>query len=132
MYLQIFGPLPWLRICVYIGLFLNWGFYTAVIVASIYYQAPNPGQTWQEGFLNDRYTKSFNMTIPIASGSLFLDTYIFVLPLIAVSKLRLSTKKKIGVMAVFATGLMCAACPSPFLCVSRSNFRSIVHASPLR
>ncbi|GJN70186.1 hypothetical protein PLICBS_004239 [Purpureocillium lilacinum] len=119
MYLQIFGPLPWLRICVYIGLFLNWGFYTAVIVASIYYQAPNPGQTWQEGFLNDRYTKSFNMTIPIASGSLFLDTYIFVLPLIAVSKLRLSTKKKIGVMAVFATGLI--ACVASSLSIYFKN-----------
>ncbi|KAK5997453.1 hypothetical protein PT974_02814 [Cladobotryum mycophilum] len=106
MYLQIFGPLIWLRISVYIGLFLNWGFYTAIIIASIYYQAPNPGQTWQEGFMNTRYSKSFNMTIPIASGSLFLDTYIFILPLIAVMKVRLSARKKIGVMAVFATGLI--------------------------
>lgn len=106
MYLQIFGPLPWLRKTVYFGLFVNWGFYIAVIAASIYYQAPNAGQTWQEGFMNARYTESFNMTLPIASGSLILDTYIFILPLVAVSKLQLTTKKKLGVIAVFTTGLM--------------------------
>lgn len=106
MYLDMFGPLPWLRICVYAGLFLNWGFYTAVTIVSLYYQAPNPGQTWQEGYMNARYADSLNLPIPIAGGSLLLDVYIFVLPLIAVMKLRLSTRKKLGVMAVFATGLM--------------------------
>ncbi|KAH8889142.1 hypothetical protein GQ53DRAFT_723925 [Thozetella sp. PMI_491] len=115
MYLQIFSPLTWLRVSVYIGLFLNWGFYTAVIAASIYYQVPNPGQTWQQGFMNERYTRSFNMTIPIASGSLFLDTYIFVLPLIAVSNMHLTLAKKLGVIAVFATGL--AACVASSLSI---------------
>lgn len=107
MYLQIFGPLIWLRLCVYFGLFLNWGFYTAVIIASIYYQAPNPGQTWQQGFMNERYTDALNMTIPIAAGSLFLDTYIFVLPLVAIVQLQLTFKKKLGVIAVFTTGFVC-------------------------
>jgi hypothetical protein len=106
MYLQIFGPLPWLRKSVYFGLLVNWGFYIAVIIASIYYQAPDPGQTWQQGFMNSRYTKSFDMTMPIASGSLVLDTYIFILPLIAVMNLQLTFKKKLGVIAVFTTGLM--------------------------
>ncbi|KAK8047543.1 hypothetical protein PG996_015607 [Apiospora saccharicola] len=106
MYLQIFGRLTWLRLSVYIGLFVNWGFYIGVIVASFYYQVPNPGQTWQEGFTNPRYTDSFNMTIPIASGSLVLDFYIFLLPLIAVRNLQLSPQKKLGVAAVFATGVI--------------------------
>lgn len=104
MYLQIFGPLIWLRICVYIGLFVNWGFYLAVCIASFYFMVPNPGQTWQEGFRNERYGNAINMTIPIATGSLTLDLYIFLLPLIAVSKLQLSQRKRLGVMAVFATG----------------------------
>ncbi|KAK9423448.1 hypothetical protein SUNI508_14028 [Seiridium unicorne] len=112
MYLHIFRPLVWLRRCVYLGLFVNWGFYTAVVIASIYYQAPNPGQTWQEGFMNARYNQSFNMTIPIASGSLVLDTYIFVLPLFAIQSLRLSSRKKLGVMAVFATGSMACVASS--------------------
>ncbi|CAJ2500629.1 Uu.00g034820.m01.CDS01 [Anthostomella pinea] len=112
MYLQLFSPWAWLRRSAFVGMFLNWGFYTSVIIASIYYQAPNPGQTWQEGFTNERYNKSFYMTLPIASGSLILNTYIFVLPLIAVWNLRLSPRKKIGVMAVFATGLIACVASS--------------------
>ncbi len=106
MYLQIFGPLPWLRICVYVGLVVNWLFYTIVVISSFVYQVPNPGQTWQEGFTNKRYNDAFHWTIPIASGSLILDTYIFILPVIAILNLQLKIKKKLGVMAVFATGLL--------------------------
>ena len=106
MYLQIFSPFRWLRICVYIGLFVTWGFYIAVLIPSIYYMAPNPGQSWQEGFTNPRYLKSLNLNMPIAIGSLILDVYIFLLPLVAVPKLRLSPRKKVGVAAVFATGFM--------------------------
>ncbi|KAJ2997401.1 hypothetical protein NUW58_g667 [Xylaria curta] len=112
MYLQIFGPLPWLRICVYAGLVVNWLFYTIVIISSFIYQVPNPGQTWQEGFLNERYTQSFKWTIPIASGSLILDTYIFILPIIAIFNLQLQVKKKVGVIAVFATGLLACVASS--------------------
>ncbi|TGJ78224.1 hypothetical protein E0Z10_g10540 [Xylaria hypoxylon] len=94
MYLQIFGRLSWLRVCVFV------------------YQVPNPGQTWQEGFTNKRYNESFKWTIPIASGSLILDTYIFVLPIIAILNLQLKVEKKLGVMAVFATGLLACVASS--------------------
>ncbi|KAF2474020.1 uncharacterized protein BDR25DRAFT_385462, partial [Lindgomyces ingoldianus] len=106
MYLDLFKPLHWLRLGVYIGLFLNWGFYIAVIVVSIYFNAPSPGQTWLESAQNPRYTKSFNMTIPIASGSLFLDCYILVLPISVVRKLQFSMRARLGVMAIFATGFL--------------------------
>lgn len=106
MYLEVFGPLDWLRRCVYIGLFVNWSFYIANLIPSIYYQAPDPGQSWQKSLQNPRYLEVFKLSIPIAVGSLILDFYIFVLPLIAVMKLRLSQNKKIGVIAVFATGFM--------------------------
>ncbi|KAJ3571854.1 hypothetical protein NPX13_g5237 [Xylaria arbuscula] len=112
MYLQIFGPLPWLRVCVYIGLTVNWLFYTIVVIASFAYQVPNAGQTWQEGFLNPRYNDAFRWTIPIASGSLILDTYIFILPVIAIFNLQLQVKKKLGVIAVFATGLLACVASS--------------------
>lgn len=106
MYLQMFSPFRWLRWGCYLGLFVNWGFYIAITIPAIYYQAPNPGQTWQEGLMNDRYTDVFGLSIPAASGSLILDVYIFILPLVAVSKLQLTPSKKLGVIAVFTTGLM--------------------------
>ncbi|KAF2274904.1 uncharacterized protein EI97DRAFT_434812 [Westerdykella ornata] len=116
MYLHLFEPLRWLRLGAYFGLFLNWGFYTAVIIASIYFNAPSPGQTWQEGAQNERYKRSFNMTLPIASGSLFLDCYILVLPIWVVWNLRLSFRRRLGVMAIFATGL--AACIASSLSIA--------------
>ncbi|KAF2704075.1 hypothetical protein K504DRAFT_391376 [Pleomassaria siparia CBS 279.74] len=106
MYLNLFRPVEWLRIGCYFGLIINWGFYTAVIAASIYYNAPNPGQTWLEGSQNPRYTRSFNMTMPIASGSLILDFYILILPIWVVWNLHLDIKRRIGVLAIFATGLI--------------------------
>ncbi len=106
MYLNLFKPIDWLRIGCYIGLIVNWGFYMAVIAATLYYSAPGPGQTWLEGFHNPRYSKAFNMTIPIASGSLILDCYILVLPVGVVWNLRLDLKRRLGVLAIFATGLL--------------------------
>ncbi|KAJ2986021.1 hypothetical protein NUW58_g5231 [Xylaria curta] len=104
MYLQVFGPLLWLRVAVYVGLVINWLFYTIVTISGFVYQVPNPGQTWQQGFMNQRYSQSFKWAIPVASGSLILDVYILVLPIIAILNLQLNTKKKLGFIAVFATG----------------------------
>lgn len=56
--------------------------------------------------MNERYTKSLNMTIPIASSSLILDAGIFILPLIAVIQLQLTLRKKLGVIAVFTAGFV--------------------------
>ncbi|KAI0186878.1 hypothetical protein EV127DRAFT_410828 [Xylaria flabelliformis] len=112
MYLQLFGPLRWLRTGVYVGMIVNWLFYTIVVIASFIYQVPNPGQTWQEGFMNKRYQQSFNWTIPIASGSLILDTYILILPIIAILNLQLKITKKLGAIAVFATGLLACVASS--------------------
>lgn len=107
MYLDLFKPVRWLRIGCYVGLIINWGFYTAVVAASIYFNAPSPGQTWLEGSQNARYTRSFDMTMPIASGSLILDFYILVLPVWVVWNLHLDMRRRLGVLAIFATGLMC-------------------------
>ena len=112
MYLNLFRMKKWLKYGCYFGLFVNWGFYSAVVAASIYYNAPSPGQTWFEGSQNERYTKSFSMTMPIATGSLILDLYILVLPISVVWNLHVNLRRRIGVLAIFATGLMYVCCLS--------------------
>jgi hypothetical protein len=109
MYLQIFMPLKWIRWTCYMGLFLNWGFYSGVIAATIYFTAPHVGETWLEASMHPRAKKALDMTIPIASGSLFLDIYILVIPIIAISGLQLKTRKKLRVLVVFGTGIMSVA-----------------------
>lgn len=52
------------------------------------------------------------MTMPIASGSLILDLYILVLPISVVWNLHVNLRRRIGVLAIFATGLMYVCCLS--------------------
>ncbi|KAL4947595.1 hypothetical protein BDW69DRAFT_178103 [Aspergillus filifer] len=108
MYLQIFRPLAFQRFAIYAGLFANWAFYTIILIVTLYFTSPAPGQSWTESFLDPRYARMDDWMMPIAAGSLVLDVYILVLPIASVWQLQMSTKKKLGVLAVFATGV--AAC----------------------
>ena len=104
-YLKLFRPNIWLRYAIYFGAFVNCAFYFAVVVFTLCFTAPAPGQTFADAFLSPRYGRMFNTTIPIASGSLVLDLYIFCLPVAGVWNLQLSTRRKLGILAIFLTGL---------------------------
>jgi hypothetical protein len=106
MYLELFSPLVWLRWACYIGITVNWGFYIGKFVSTVYLMAPNPGQSWQEATQNPRYAKIINMTIPIATGSLILDLYILILPMIVLWKLQVARAKKPGLVAIFGVGFL--------------------------
>ena len=102
-------------------MFVNWAFYISVVVATLYYTAPAPHESWAETYISPRYSGAIRPTIPIASGSLVLDIYILLcvehlriisqssltdgrLPMFGIYNLRLSTRKKLGLMIIFATG----------------------------
>lgn len=106
MYLQLFRPLKWLRRCVYVGLAAVWAWYVSMCIAQTVITAPPSGHGWVESFATPQYLRTFKLCVPTASFSLASDVYILVLPLIAISHLRLSMAKKIGVAAMFSTGLM--------------------------
>ncbi|EED20041.1 conserved hypothetical protein [Talaromyces stipitatus ATCC 10500] len=119
MYLSMFQSITWYRYAIYFGLFVNWGFYIAIIIATLYFTSPAPGQTWQESFASPRYAKSLTMTIPIASGSLALDLYILILPMFPIWGLRMDLKKKLGVLSIFGTGVL--ACVASSLSIYFKN-----------
>lgn len=106
MYIQIFRPMRWLRYSCYVGATFNVLFYTAILATTLALTAPGPGQTFQEVVQSPRQDKANKMPIAIGSVSLALDVYILILPISGVSKLQLPLRRKIGVMAVFLTGLM--------------------------
>jgi hypothetical protein len=106
MYLQLFRPLKWLHVSVYIGLALVWAWYISMCIAQIVITAPPSGHGWVESFGTPRYLTTFKLCVPTASSSLASDVYILALPLIAISHLRLSLGKKIGVATMFSTGSM--------------------------
>jgi hypothetical protein len=77
-----------------------------MFVAQIAITAPPPGQGWVESFAGARYLNTFKLCVPTATFSLVSDVYILILPLIAISHLRLSMAKRFGVAAMFSTGFM--------------------------
>jgi hypothetical protein len=106
MYLQLFRPLTWLRRCAYVGLVVVWVFYVAMGAAQLAITVPPSGQGWVESFASPGYLRTYKLCVPTASFSLASDVYILALPMLAVSHLRLSMGKKIGVTAMFSTGVV--------------------------
>ena len=106
MYLQIFRPMKRLRYGSYVGAVVNVLFYVCILIVTLAYTVPAPGQTWQESIQTARSVHSVTMSPYVSSGSLVLDVYILVLPIAGVSKLQLTIRRKMGVIVIFLTGLM--------------------------
>jgi hypothetical protein len=95
-----------LRIGIYAGLVLTFLAYWAGVPLEAYFAAPHAGQPWEILLLNGMPERLITWGVVQGSLSVFLDVYIFVLPLPPLAKLRLSTRKRVGLLAVFATALM--------------------------
>lgn len=104
-YFQVFRPLRWLRVLVYIGATLTCAFYGAATIAQIVFEAPSPGETWLEVALSKRSTKPNILSIPLAAVGLGIDIVLLILPLVAVASLHLQIRRKIGVMFIFMFGI---------------------------
>ena len=104
MYLYIFGPLRWLRICAIVGISITTAFYISVTVAMLVFVTPRKGETWSEHLLSKAETHSRDLPVPISSFGVVIDLVILILPMIAISRLQLPLRRKIGVILVFMTG----------------------------
>ncbi|TGO56336.1 hypothetical protein BCON_0079g00300 [Botryotinia convoluta] len=98
MYLEIFEALRWMKICVYIGATFCSAFYLAGTILLFYLSTPFGSETFATMIFSHRQVVFLRVGVPMAAISLGIDIYLFILPLIAVSKLRIPTKKKTLVM----------------------------------
>ena len=105
LYLQIFQPLRWMRICAYVGAVLTSSFYLAMTVAQFVSSTPRRGETWLSHLAHEN-SVSRDTAVPQSVVGLAIDIYILILPIIAVSRLQLPTRQKLGVMLIFMTGLL--------------------------
>ena len=106
LYLQIFRPFLWLRICIIAGAVIVTAVYLAAIIGEFILQTPRPGQTWFEMFQASNADKGgANVTWALAAWALASDVYILVLPIAGVSRLQVSAKRRFGVIMAFMTGL---------------------------
>ena len=101
MYLHIFRPMRWLRICGYTGATFTAVFYGAMAIISIVFFTP--------GRLRHDVSEAKNtiaISVPQSVVGLVIDLAILVLPIVAVLQLQLPTRRKMGVILVFLTGLL--------------------------
>lgn len=106
LYLQLFGPMRWLRICAYIGAVFTVIFYFGMAVAQLIFSTPRHGETWLSHQDTHNENLAIAMSVPQSAVGLAIDLYILILPIIAVSQLQLPIRKKVGVMLIFMTGLL--------------------------
>ena len=106
MYLNIFKVLRWMRIAVYVGLVLLSGFYGAIAILGTYFMSPNSNEDWTDVFTPTNYCKVETISIPSAVLGVAFDIFILILPIVAVSQLKLPTDKKAGAILISATGFL--------------------------
>lgn len=94
LYLRIFSPDKVTRYLIYAGMIFCIGAYITLMFITI--------------FSNVITLIAANKTLGVVNFT--SDVYILCVPLQAVSKLQLSTKKKIGFMVIFMTGIMYVQC----------------------
>ncbi len=106
LYLQVFHPFLWFKICTIAGAVIVTAVYMAFIIVQLIALTPRHGQSWFEDFQAPRVGEdSYKISWPIAAWTLASDVYILVLPIAGISRLQISAKRRFAVIMVFMTGL---------------------------
>jgi hypothetical protein len=108
MFHQIFVISTPMRIAIRAGIAFTFVFYALGLCISSYFSAPHVGQGWDHLLSPDREGGDVSLHWAVVQGSvgLALDIYIFILPLPMVARLKLSTRKKIQVTALFLVAVL--------------------------
>ena len=100
MYLDIFRPMRWMRICSSIGAVMTSVFYIVMLIANLVLSMTSHGTPWEK---LERPTVS---AIHQATGGLLIDIHIWILPITAISKLQMSSRRRLGVDLIFVGGAL--------------------------
>ncbi|THV45534.1 hypothetical protein BGAL_0477g00040 [Botrytis galanthina] len=105
LYLDLFRPFKWLRICVYIGISITVLFYSTTGILMIIWSSPHAGETWQTHLFTMEQQYAQIYASPWSAVGLGIDLFLLGLPLKAVGKLCLPWRRKVAVGIVFLTGI---------------------------
>lgn len=108
LFLRIFSPSRIVRRMIWIGLvFITLSFSAAAIAYIVFFFPPSSGEGWSDPKIaRQRADSTAYINLILGALGASTDFYVIAIPITAVSSLNLSKKKKIGVSALFATGLM--------------------------
>lgn len=113
-YLRLFRPYKRVNIMVWTGIVIIVLFYTISIVlivakcVPVSQMLPGPDPTkWAER-TKANHCGHFSLDISAAQGifSAVTDVYVLIIPVSSVLALHLQTKRKVGLLAIFLTGLL--------------------------
>ncbi|CAI6334785.1 unnamed protein product [Periconia digitata] len=106
LYLQLFRTLKWILIFSWIGLILALCVYLTFAILFINFAVPRPG----EHFDTRIHHGSVAQCIALSTFGFLLDLLILVLPIIAVTNLRMPKRRKFGAALVFLSGSLACVC----------------------
>lgn len=108
LFLRIFSPLSFVRRLAWIGIvFIPISFVTLAVVWLVYFIPSSPDTEWTSPKADlKRSASSRHINLVLAALGVFTDFYVFAIPSMAVSSLSLSKRRKVGVLALFAVGLL--------------------------
>ena len=106
MYRHVFGPKRWMRISANLGAILTTLFYITMSLCAIIFATPRKGETWARHEGSQFAHMNIRIAIPQSCVNLGLDLYILILPIVAVVKLQMAPRRKIGIILIFMTGLL--------------------------
>ena len=106
LYLRIFTANRRMRYSIWLGLVWDFLLYWINVPVATYCGTPRIGQSW--GVVAMTKTCANVTTFVPLQGvlSVVLDLYIFVLPIPIVSKLPISLKQRLSILAIFATAIL--------------------------
>ncbi|KAF5869878.1 putative integral membrane protein [Botrytis fragariae] len=104
-YMEIFRSMKWVKMAVLIGLSFTAVWYSAITIAGICLTVPLGDEGWVKHLFTSRMIRQNALSIPTAVVGLAIDCYLFILPMIALNKLKMTRRKKLGAGLIFAIGL---------------------------
>ena len=107
LYLRVFGVDKRTRILTYIAMAINFALCLIDIIGYAIVCVPSPGQSWELADAKAKCEVTGDLLgVVTAAINIFNDFFVIAIPIPAVWSLQLATKRKIGVSAIFLTGLL--------------------------
>ena len=106
LYLQIFWPNKALSRAIHVGAVITTSFYIATTICQLYYLIPGPGQVFLPRIAREVNSPAATVVIAVASFGVISDFYLLILPIVGVWQLQMPTRRKIGIVTIFATGFL--------------------------
>ncbi|KAI0412417.1 hypothetical protein F5X98DRAFT_367289 [Xylaria grammica] len=110
LYLRLFGTQRPFRYAVYIAIAAAAGLYITSIPLISYFCTPPPGGDWGSLDVFAKCQRLLDWALVQGSGDVALNVYIILLPIAPIVRLQMPLNKKLGVLAIFLTGLLAVIC----------------------